>query len=125
MLYRIAADAIVVAHLGFVFFVVAGGFLAWKWRWIPWMHAPAAVWGALIEFRGWICPLTPLENQLRQAAGVAGYEVGFIEHYIMPLLYPPGLNTSIQLSLGAFVVVLNVAVYTVYVRRRSKGAGRS
>lgn len=111
MFYRLAADALLGIHLLFVAFVVAGGFLTWKWRKAAWVHVPCALWGALIEFAGWICPLTPWENRLRQAAGQAGYSGGFIEHYLIPVLYPGGLTRGIQIALGALVVVLNLVAY--------------
>lgn len=119
MVYRFAADLLVVLHLGFVLFVVVGGFLAWRWRWLAWLHLPAAAWGALIEFAGWICPLTPLENDLRVAAGDTGYAGGFIEHYVVPILYPPGRTPSIAILLGMSVVLLNAVAYTVYFKRRA------
>jgi hypothetical protein len=115
---RIAADLIVLIHLGFVLFVVAGGFLALRWRWMPWLHLPAAVWGALIEFAGWICPLTPWENALRRAAGEAGYPGGFVEHYLLPVLYPAGLTREVQLALGLLVVAVNALAYAMVWRRR-------
>ena len=111
MYYWIAANSIIVLHLGFVCFVVLGGFLVLKWRWVVFVHIPAAVWGALIEYQGWLCPLTPLEQQLRQAGGQAGYSGGFIEHYLVPVLYPAYLNREVQIVLGTFVIVINIAVY--------------
>jgi len=116
--YRLLANLVVFVHLCFVAFVVVGGFLAWRWRRIVWLHIPAAIWGALIEFAGWICPLTPLENTLRRAAGQAGYQGGFIEHYVIPVLYPSGLTRAIQVSLGILVVVVNVVAYWRIVKRR-------
>jgi hypothetical protein len=120
MLLALAADIIVVLHFLFILFVVFGGLLAFKWRWVVWIHVPAAVWGALIEFVGWVCPLTPLENQLRQAAGGEGYSVAFIEHYLMPLIYPSGLTRDIQVELGIGVVVINVAIYAVFFLKRPR-----
>lgn len=120
MLFRIAADLVVLIHLGFVLFVVLGGFLALQWRWMPWLHLPAAVWGALIEFAGWICPLTPWENALRRAAGEAGYAGGFVEHYLLPVLYPAGLTREIQLVLGALVIAVNLLAYALVIRRGRK-----
>jgi hypothetical protein len=117
MLYRLAADAVVLLHLAFIFFVVCGGFLAWRWRKAAWFHIPAAIWGALIEFAGWICPLTPLENKLRELAGGVGYQGGFIEHYLIPIIYPTRLTVGMQLTIGVFVVLLNAFAYTVYFRR--------
>jgi hypothetical protein len=85
---RIAADLVVLAHLGFILFVILGGLLVLRWPRMAWIHLPAVIWGALIEFAGWICPLTPLENWLREASGTAGYQGGFIEHYLVPIVYP-------------------------------------
>jgi hypothetical protein len=118
MAFRLAADILVVVHLAFIVFVLLGGFLAWRWRRLAWVHAPAAVWGALIEFAGWICPLTPWEVALRQRAGQAGYQSGFIEHYVMPIVYPPGLTPSVQLLLGGFVIAVNAVAYAGLIRRR-------
>ena len=118
MVYRGFADVVLLVHLAFIIFVLFGGMLALKWSWIPWLHLPAALWAAALEFNGWLCPLTPLENWLRRASGEAGYSGGFIEHYILPVIYPAGLTPSIQLVLGLIVVVLNMAMYGfVYVRR--------
>jgi len=123
MLFRILADCLVVLHGCFVVFVVLGGLLALKWPRAAWIHVPACIWGALIEFQGWICPLTPLENRLRVLAGQAGYDGGFVQHYILPVLYPAGLTQETATLLGLFVVVVNVAVYAcvvVKVRRRRR-----
>jgi hypothetical protein len=120
MEYRILADLVVGLHGLFVVFVVAGGALALRWPWVAAVHLPAAVWGALIEFRGWICPLTPLENSLRASAGQAGYSGGFIEHYLLPAMYPSGLTRTIQLALGLIVVGVNIVVYWLVLRRRSR-----
>ena len=120
MIFRLLADLVVLIHLGFVIFVVVGGLLALKWRWVVWLHLPAAIWGALIEFGGWICPLTPLENWLRQEGGEEGYAGGFIQHYIMPVLYPDGLTREIQIVLGLTVVVLNLIVYALLIRQARK-----
>jgi Protein of Unknown function (DUF2784) len=119
VIFRLLADLVVIVHAGFVLFVVVGGFLASRWRWLIWLHLPAAVWGALVELGGWICPLTPLENLLRRLAGEAGYGGGFIEHYVIPVLYPAGYTLGLRLSLAAVVVVLNGAAYGIYFRRRS------
>jgi hypothetical protein len=120
MIYRLLADLVVLIHLSFVIFVVLGGLLALKWRWVAWLHLPAAIWGALIEFGGWICPLTPLENWLRNQGGEEGYAGGFIQHYMVPVLYPDGLTREIQIVLGLAVVILNLIVYALILR-----AGRS
>ena len=122
MLLRIAADLIVLVHFAFVIFVVAGGLLALKWPKVAYLHIPAAVWGAWIGFANWICPLTPLENQLRRLTGEAGYAGGFIEHYITRILYPAGLTAGMRVMLGVAVVAANLLVYGVYfARRRSRG----
>jgi hypothetical protein len=117
MLYRLLADCVVLVHVAFVAFVVLGGFLTWRWRGLAWAHVPCALWGIVIEFRGWVCPLTPLENALRARAGVEGYAGGFVEHYIIPVLYPAGLTRPTQAVLGTLVVVVNLIAYGVLVRR--------
>lgn len=116
--YRLLADAVVVLHLAFVAFVVLGGVLVQRHRWVAWVHVPAFVWGALIEFAGWICPLTPLENAWRQRGGEAGYVGGFVEHYLLPVLYPAGLTRAVQIALGVLVLGFNAAVYGRVVLRR-------
>lgn len=123
MYYAIAADLLLVFHLGFVCFVVAGGLLVLKWRWLAILHLPAVAWGALIEFRGWLCPLTPWEQQLRLAAGQAGYHGGFIEHYLLPVLYPAGLDRDMQLIFGSMVIAINAVVYG-WLILRSRRPGR-
>jgi hypothetical protein len=120
MMYRILADLVVGVHALFVAFVVIGGLLALRWTWVAALHLPAAVWGALIEFQGWICPLTPLEKSLRAAAGEAGYRGGFIEHYLLPALYPAGLTRGVQLVLGASVILVNLLVYGVVLARATR-----
>jgi hypothetical protein len=111
MLYRVLADCLVLVHLAFVVFVVAGGLLV-LWRpSLRWIHLPAAAWGALIEFTGWICPLTPWEQALRVQAGQVGYSGGFIEHYILSLLYPQGLTPAAQTALAFLVIGVNIAFY--------------
>ena len=117
MLYGIAADVVVLLHALFVAFVVAGGLLLLRWPRLVFAHLPAAIWGALIEFTGVICPLTPFEKWLRIRAGEAAYEGGFIQHYLLPILYPPGLTRGTQIVLGAIVVVINLAVYGLLLRR--------
>lgn len=120
MLYRVLADIVLVLHLAFVLFVVLGGLLVWRRPWVAWLHVPAAVWGALIMFAGWICPLTPLENRLRRLGGEAGYEGGFVEEYVLAILYPSGLTRTHQVVLGALVLVLNLAVYAYVVQRQKR-----
>jgi len=116
---RLLADLLVVLHALFVLFVVLGGFLALRWRRLAWLHVPAALWGALIQFMGWVCPLTPLENGLRELAGEAGYQGGFVEHYLIPTLYPAHYTLALRLTLGGLVVALNGTAYWLYFRRRS------
>jgi hypothetical protein len=126
MLWRFLADLLVAFHLCFVLFVVLGGLLALRWPRAAFLHLPAALWGAGIEFLAGICPLTPLENHLRQRGGQSGYSGGFVDHYLLPVLYPAGLTTDIQLVLGMFVVALNAVVYTVVWRRwRARRLGDS
>src|SRR3990167_8138622 len=108
-----AADAVVVFHLLFILFAVLGGLLVWRWRGLVWLHVPAALWGVLVELIRWPCPLTPLEHSLRLAAGQAGYRGGFVEHYLLPIIYPAGLTPQIQIGLGVFVLLLNALIYGV------------
>lgn len=122
--YRLAADLVLVVHLAFILFVVFGGLLALRRRWIAWLHLPVAAYGAGIELIGWVCPLTPLENRLRRAAGQSGYEGGFIEHYLVPLIYPTGLTPGLQLTLGLAVVGINATVYWFVFRRPSSSEAR-
>ncbi len=117
MVYRFLADLVLVAHFAFVVFAVVGALLVLRWRWVVWLHLPAVVWAALIEFAGWICPLTPLENSLRELGGSAGYETGFVEHYILPVLYPGGLTREVQIVLGLLVLAVNVGIYGWLLRR--------
>jgi hypothetical protein len=120
LIYRALAELILALHLVFVLFVVLGGLLVLRWPRTAWLHIPAAIWGVLIEYTGWICPLTPLENSLRERGGEAGYSGGFIEHYIQPLLYPAGLTRSTQVVLGSVVLLLNLAAYTIALSRRRR-----
>ena len=117
MIPRLTADAVLVAHLAFIAFVLAGGLLVLHRRAWAALHLPAAAWGAYAELTATVCPLTPLENSLRRAAGVAGYEGGFIEHYILPLIYPGALTPSVQLALGLVVLFVNVPIYALAWRR--------
>jgi len=118
MWFLAAADLVLVTHLAFVMFVVLGGFLALHWRRVALIHVPIAIYGAIIEFLGFICPLTPLENWLRQRGGQAGYSGGFIDHYVTATIYPNGLTREIQIVLGVGVLLINAAVYAVWLRRR-------
>lgn len=117
---RLAADAVVLLHFAFLLFVVAGGFLVMRWPRVAWVHLPCAVWGIGIEFTGWICPLTPLENYLRRLAGQEGYAGGFIERYITAVMYPEGLTRDIQAALGAAALLINVLAYAYILRRRTR-----
>jgi hypothetical protein len=123
--YRFAADATLVIHLAFVLFVMLGAALSLRWRWVPRLHLPAAVWGAAVEFTGSGCPLTGLENRMRVAAGEAGYSGGFVEHYLVPLIYPPALTREMQAAFGIVVVLVNVALYAWLVRRGTWRPARS
>jgi len=123
MVYRALADGLVLVHAGFVTFVMLGGFLAWRWGRVVWAHVPAALWGAAIEYGGWVCPLTPLENALRAQAGLEGYRGGFVEHYVIPVLYPAGLTPPTQTLLGSVVLIVNLVAYTVLIRRALRGGG--
>ncbi len=117
MVYQALADVIVLVHLGFVVFAALGGFLVLRWTRCAWIHIPSVAWAAWIEFAGWICPLTPLENWLREKAGEVDYSGGFIEHYIIPLLYPTALTRELQITLGILVLVINFAIYAWVIHR--------
>jgi hypothetical protein len=128
MFFRLLADLVVLTHLAFIVFVVAGGLLALRWRRVPWVQLPAALWGAVIEVAGWVCPLTPLENGLRERAGAAGYAGGFVEHYVLPVVYPGALTREVQVVLAVVVVVANGLIYFWVWRRavqRRSAAGSS
>jgi hypothetical protein len=117
---RLLADAVVAVHLAFIVFVVAGGLLVlWRRGWAV-LHLPAVAWGAWTEFTGTLCPLTPWEQSLRQQAGAAGYAGGFVEHYLVPLIYPAALTPGLQFALGAFVLLVNAAIYLGVWRRRQR-----
>lgn len=119
MIYGILADIVVLVHAAFVLFAVFGGFLVLRWRRLAWLHIPAVLWAALVEMAGWICPLTPLENLLRHRAVKVIYHSDFIEHYLMPVLYPAALTQELQMALGLAVLFINVSVYVwVWHRRR-------
>jgi hypothetical protein len=118
MLWRLLADLLVAVHCGITLFIALGSLLVLRWPRVAWVHLPFALWGACVEVFNIVCPLTPLENHLRRLGGEAGYSGGFIEHYLLPVLYPDGLTRNIQFALGAFVVVLNAVVYTMAWRRR-------
>jgi hypothetical protein len=120
MLYRALANAVLVLHAAFVVFVLLGGLLALCWRALPWLHLPAVLWVILTELNGWICPLTRLENRLLEAAGEQGYSGGFAAHYLLPLIYPPGLTPGLQALFAAIVAGLNLVVYGLLWRQRRR-----
>ena len=116
--YGNLATVVVVVHFAFILLVMFGGLLAAHWRWAPWVHLPCFLWGGFVEMTGRVCPLTPLENRLRRAAGSSEYVGGFIEHYLLPVMYPAGLTRGVQLTLAIGLIVLNAAIYMWVVRRR-------
>lgn len=116
--YTVLANLVVIAHVAFVVFVMLGGLLVWRWRWLLVLHLPAVIWGFLVEINHWICPLTPLELSLRRAAHEAGYSGGFLEHYLLSLLYPTYLTPAIQWGFAALVVAVNLALYITMLARR-------
>jgi hypothetical protein len=111
MIYHYLSELVVVVHLGFVLFAVLGGLLVLKWKGLAWIHVPACLWAALTEFAGWVCPLTPLENWLRAKGGALPYRSGFIDHYLLPLLYPVILTRNLQIFLGLAVLSVNLGIY--------------
>jgi len=125
VIYSLLADLVVIAHLTFILFVVGGGLLAFRWKRAVWLHLPAAGWGVLIELAGLVCPLTPLENRLRLKAGELGYEGSFVEHHILPLVYPEELTRNGQLVLGGLVLVVNALVYAALLGRRRPTTSRA
>src|SRR5215813_13543862 len=108
--YRALADLVVILHMAFLLFVALGGLIAFKWRTAAWFHMPAVLWAAFIEFTGWKCPLTPLENWLRRLSGEAGYQTGFIEHYLLPAIYPAWVTRNMRITLGFLVLGVNLAI---------------
>ena len=116
--YRTLADSVVVFHLGFVLFVVLGGLVVLRWRRAALVHLPCAAWGALIEFGGWVCPLTPLENHLRALGQQPGYAGDFVDHYITRAMYPAGLTRGMQVAIGIFVISINLLFYWLAFRGR-------
>lgn len=116
MIYRLLADALVMLHLAFVLFVVLGGFLTRRHPHLAWLHLPCVAWGAVVEFANQGCPLTPLENYLRHLGGMATYRGGFIEHYVVPIVYPEALTRELQIILGLGVVAINIVAYAPWGR---------
>lgn len=121
MLWHGLATGVVIAHAAFVAFAILGGFLTWRHPAAAALHVPALLWAVWIELSGGICPLTPLENAWRARAGEAGYSGGFIEHYLLALLYPVGLTRIVQWELAAILLAVNALAYGLWllrVRRR-------
>lgn len=119
MLAQTAADLVVLLHFTFILFVIVGGALVLKWPWLIYLHLPAATWGVIVEFTGWLCPLTPLENKLRMAGGEAGYSGSFVENYIVPIIYPDGLTHRIQILIGVGILTINLVFYGMLVKRKA------
>lgn len=124
MLSRIAADLVLAVHLGFIVFVILGGLLLLRFPKIMYLHIPAAVWGAVVEISGRICPLTTWENDLRQSAGESGYAESFVEHYLVPIIYPAGLTRDVQLTLAGIVVFANLVIYGWLLYRWNRSRAR-
>ena len=123
-MYLLLANLILIVHLAFVVFVLCGGLLVLRWRWIAWLHLPAAAWGAVVEFSGWVCPLTPIENWLREQGGESSYSSDFLTQYLLPVLYPGDLTRGIQLLLGIVVIAVNAVIYCWLWRTQARGASR-
>lgn len=117
MIFSVAADIVLLLHLGFIVFAAGGGLLALRWRWLAWLHLPAMAWAAFIEITAGICPLTPLENMLRKAAGQETYPISFIEHYIVPVIYPAGLSRDMQIAIGAGLAGFYLVFYAALLIR--------
>ena len=121
MIYSFLADLLVVFHLVFILYVIAGALLIFKWPKTLWLHLPSCFWGITVELTGWICPLTPLEIQLRILAGEEGYTGSFIEQYLIPIIYPSGLTREVQMLLGGTVLIVNLSLYTlILIKRRNR-----
>ena len=118
--YRLLADGVLLLHLAFIVFVLLGALAVARRPWLAWLHLPAVAWAVTVEVNGWLCPLTPLEVRLRILAGEAGYDGGFVERYLLPLVYPPGLTPTVQAVLGLGVLGLNVALYGRLLWRASR-----
>ena len=117
MIYRVAAEAVLLLHFGFILFAVLGGLAVARWGWLALFHVPAVAWSFFVETTGRICPLTYAENLLRSRAGRSGYAEGFLEHYLLPVIYP-GLTQEFTTWLAAGIVVVNLAIYFWLFRRR-------
>jgi hypothetical protein len=124
MLYRLSADLVLIVHLAFVLFVALGGLLVLCQPRLMWLHLPAVVWGALSEFLGVFCPLTPLETALRDIGGQTGYTGDFIAHYITAVIYPSGLTRGTQIALGFGALLLNMAIYGYWLLRKRQSRSR-
>ena len=122
MVYKLLADFVLLLHFAFIIFVIFGGLLALKNVKWAWLHVPAAVWGGLVEFAGWICPLTPLENWLRFKAGAGTYQESFIAHYLLPLIYPTELTRNVQIMLGVGIVLISLLIYSLVLYKRARGS---
>ena len=118
MLYSAVANLLMLVHFCFILFVILGGLLLFWWPRLVFVHLPTAAWGVMIELNHWICPLTPLEQSMRRAAGQDGYTGGFIDHYINPLIYPEGLTPQIQQVLGFSLLLLNAVIYGIWLLQR-------
>jgi len=120
MIYRLLADLVVLTHALFVLFVVCGGLAVLRRPRLAWLHLPAVTWGAVVEFKGWICPLTYVENHFRRLGDEGIYDVSFIEHYLEPILYPSGLTLKSQMVMGLGVVGVNAVIYALLWRKRPR-----
>ena len=120
MIYSFLADLLVVFHMVFILYVMAGALLIFKWPKTLWLHLPSCFWGMTVEFTGWICPLTPWEIQLRILAGEEGYTGSFIKQYLIPIIYPSGLTREVQMVLGGTILIVNLSLYTLILMKRRK-----
>lgn len=119
MIYHFLANSVFVVHLAFVLFAIFGGLLALRRRWLIWLHIPAVIWAILVEFFQLFCPLTTLENYFKRLGGEQDYAGGFIEYYVSAILYTP-ITAQIQITLGVFLLIFNLAVY-LFIFKKSKG----
>lgn len=120
MKYGLLADTVLVIHLLFIVFVILGGLFLLRWRKAVWIHLPLLAWALVIEFTGWICPLTPIENSLRASGGERGYSGSFIEHYLLPLVYPNEMTRGVQITLGMLLIFINICIYFYSYRAGTK-----